>query len=46
MRPEACIMTKKKTKSIYGKATKEEIDDLEEEGIETATIPWIKDYEN
>ena len=28
------------------KATKEEIDDLEEEGIQTTTIPWIKDYEN
>tara|TARA_B110001454_G_scaffold207174_1_gene218338 strand:- start:299 stop:718 length:420 start_codon:yes stop_codon:yes gene_type:complete len=37
---------KKKTKSIYGKATKEEIEDLNEEGIETTTIPWIKDYEN
>ena len=37
---------KKKSKAIYGKATVEEINDLEEEGIQTTTIPWIKDYEN
>ena len=37
---------KKKSKAIYGKATKEEIDDLNEEGIQTTTIPWIKNYEN
>lgn len=37
---------KKKSKTIYGKATEEEINDLNEEGIETTTIPWIKDYEN
>ena len=37
---------KKKSKAIYGKATLEEINDLDEEGIQTTTIPWIKDYEN
>ena len=37
---------KKKLKAIYGKATEEEINDLEEEGIQTTTIPWIKDFEN
>ena len=37
---------KKKLKTIYGKATQEEINDLDEEGIETTTIPWIKDNEN
>ena len=37
---------KKKSKTIYGKATEDEINDLNEEGIETTTIPWIKDYEN
>mgnify|MGYP001258698608 FL=1 len=37
---------KKKSKTIYGKATQEEINDLDEEGIETTTIPWIKDNEN
>ena len=37
---------KKKSKTIYGKATQEEINDLNEEGIETTTIPWIKDNEN
>ena len=37
---------KKKSKAIYGKATEEEINDLDEEGIKTTTISWIKDYEN
>ena len=37
---------KKKKKGIYGKATKEEIKELNEEGIETQTIPWIDDKEN
>ena len=37
---------KKKTKAIYGKATSEEIDELKEEGIQTITIPWIKETEN
>ena len=37
---------KKKSKTIFGKATQEEINDLDEEGIETTTIPWIKDNEN
>ena len=37
---------KKKTKVIYGKATSAEIDELKEEGIQTITIPWIKETEN
>ena len=37
---------KKKSKSIYGKATTEEIKDLNEEGIETITVPWIDNFEN
>ena len=32
---------KKTSKGIYGKATPEETAELEEEGIEVATIPWI-----
>ena len=36
----------KKSKAIYGKATKEEISELEEEGIETLTVPWLKKIEN
>ena len=36
----------KKSKAIYGKATKEEIKELEEEGIETLTVPWFKKIEN
>ncbi len=38
--------TKEKSKKIYGKATKEEIIGLNEEGIQTQTIPWIEDSEN
>ena len=37
---------KKKTKGIYGKATKEDIKNLKDEGIETQNIPWIEDKEN
>ena len=37
---------KNKAKGIYGKASNEEIKSLNEEGIETQTIPWIKDKEN
>ena len=38
--------TKKKSKGIYGKATNDELKSLNEEGIETQTIPWIKDKDN
>ena len=37
---------KKKTKGIYGQATKEDIENLKDEGIETQNIPWIEDKEN
>ena len=37
---------KKKSKGIYGTATKEEIKELKEEGIETEMIPWIKNKDN
>ena len=37
---------KNKVKSIYGNATKKEIKELSEEGIETTTIPWIDISEN
>ena len=38
--------TKKKSKAIYGKATNDEVKSLNEEGIETQTIPWIKHKDN
>ena len=38
--------TKKKSKGIYGKATNDEIKNLNDEGIEIQTIPWIKDKDN
>ena len=37
---------KKETKGIYGKMTAEEIDELNEEGIETTRIPWYDKVEN
>ena len=38
--------TKKATKGIYGSATKEDLKELKEEGIEAEIIPWIKDNMN
>ena len=37
---------KKKTKGIYGTASKEEIRELKEEGIRTKVIPWVYDKNN
>jgi len=37
---------KKTSKGIYGKATSEETNELIEEGIDVATIPWIDKLEN
>ena len=37
---------KKGLKGIYGTATKEDLKELKEEGIETELIPWIKDNTN
>ncbi len=37
---------KKKTKGIYGSASKKDILELKDEGIETQIIPWFKDKDN
>ena len=37
---------KKKTKGIYGNATKKQINELHDEGIETHSFPWIDDKKN
>ena len=37
---------KKKKKGIYGTASKEEIKELKEEGIETDIIPWLENKNN
>ena len=37
---------KKDTKGIYGKVTAEELKELNDEGIETTTIPWYDKTEN
>ena len=39
--------SKKKIKGgIYGNASREELKELREEGIETETIPWINEKDN
>ena len=37
---------KKKSKGIYGSASKEELSELKEEGIDAEIIPWLKDNSN
>ena len=37
---------KKKKKGIYGTATKDQIKELKEEGINPETIPWFEDKKN
>ena len=37
---------KKKKKSIYGNASKQDLKELKEEGINTQMIPWIDDRDN
>ena len=37
---------KKKTKGIYGSASKEDLKELKEEGIDAQMIPWIDENEN
>ena len=37
---------KKNLKRIYGTATKKDLKELKEEGIETEIIPWVKDNTN
>ena len=37
---------KKRNKGIYGKASKKDIKELKEEGIDTHTIPWFNNKNN
>ena len=37
---------KKRSKGIYGSATKKQINELREEGIDTQIFPWIEDNNN
>ena len=37
---------KKKSKGIYGSASKEDLKELKEEGIDAQMIPWIDEIEN
>ena len=36
----------RKNKNIYGQATPDETEELKEEGIEVASIPWVDKTEN
>ena len=37
---------KKKTKGIYGNASKKDLMELKEEGIDAQMIPWVEDKDN
>ena len=37
---------KKKTKGIYGSASKKDLLELKEEGIDAQFLPWVEDKEN
>ena len=37
---------KKKSKGIYGSASKEDLKELKDEGIDTQMIPWIDENKN
>ena len=37
---------KKKQKGIYGTASKQELKELKEEGIDAQMIPWVEDKSN
>ena len=37
---------KKNTKGIYGNASKSDIQELKDEGIETQVIPWLEEKDN
>ena len=36
----------KKKKGIYGTASKKDLEELKEEGIDTQIIPWVEDKDN
>ena len=38
--------SKKKLKGIYGSASKEDLKELKEEGIDAQIVPWIDEKEN
>ena len=38
--------SKKKSKGIYGSASKEDLKELKEEGIDAQIVPWIDENEN
>jgi len=38
--------SKKNSKGIYGNATKKDLQELKEEGIDAQMIPWIEDKDN
>ena len=45
-RDQYITTTKKKNKGIYGTASKQDLKELKEEGIDTQMIPWIESENN
>ena len=45
-RDQYITTTKKKNKGIYGTASKQDLKELKEEGIDTQMIPWIENENN
>ena len=43
---QSITMKKKKEKGIYGTASKEELIELKEEGIDAQIMPWVEDKNN
>ena len=43
---QSIIIKKKKEKGIYGTASKKDLKELKEEGIDTQMIPWVEDNNN
>ena len=43
---QSIITKKKKKKGIYGTASKHDLKELKEEGIDAQMIPWVEDKKN
>ena len=45
-RDQYTITVKKKNKGIYGSASKQDLKELKEEGIDTQILPWFQNKNN
>jgi hypothetical protein len=46
MKQDLFTIMVKKSKGIYGSASKEDLKELKDEGIDAQMIPWIEENEN